>query len=1254
MAEWWEQSYDDYFESQTGLPYSGTAGQAQEEEDKITSLMKLQDRNFISNLKDYYTYRDGEDFKYDNDADVIDYFYSDRTWRNFNTVSIGKELSQVLGENNPDRLRQFSEINKVYQNLPSFWDDPNRNFGQWLMDFGGAMLADPLNLIGVGVGGQVAKNEYRRQLRNALRGKIAKEIDEQLIKKLTYKANKKALGSAIARGGMWEGLFSGMISGTQDTMLQMTAIETGVEDEFSIKRLGLNTAFGFGMGTLFGGAFSAGGFKLALRGQRKNTVKNLQDIHNYGFDELRGKRLFSDLAEVKPKGGMYKNKSAEEIARIRKYNKIEPKDTSDYIKKLRENARLPFGKPPKEPFNFKRWAEGDEDHTPVELIRQHSIELKKLMDEDVAKQNFQTIREEAAIAGLDPDALVKQIKEIGNTNIAANMLAMRQLIKKHADSMIKTARQLDDISLNNVDKQKYITEFQQYRELVMNLLIIQKSAQRQISTALASQRQAVDKEKAIELLVMPEGGKIAKQLEGNPEDYMRAVAKIYDDNHMILSLQNAQKVNRWDLAAEYVNNNLLSSPDTHILNIASGLMQTQWKPLVMLLRAAYLNPTDSARAKIVAGEALDTYIYQYYYLMDAVMSGYRSFKAGRPVLDSRALKYDSNIRQGQLANWLNEMVKIYTGSGAIGRGIQKVASVPIWAVTAPLRVLSAGDEFLKTMTFKARAAAQVNSRIMRDHPDIAWSRLNRFKDRKQYKELAQKYLAEYMDESGQGKTSIQGLDNSMSSQGLTEADRLEVNDPLHYAREASYTQPATSQAQMADGTFTGATEGRVTGAVLSFTAKHRWTRALGLHFINTPSNLIRWNFQHLPVLGRYQFQMKQMLKKNNAGEYINPEAAAEANARITMGYAIWVGAFTAAIYGKVTGGGERDWRKNKQRTQDTGWKPYSYKTSDGRYVSLNRLDPFFTPFGIAADMVHALDKFLAHNESLTPYQESRMTELSMGVITSLSRNFSSKFYTKGMLETVDLFLGDGLMTTKDPERKSALFLGRFGFKFAPLSGMMRYINRVNDDYQRELWTLTDQINSYRIFDDPDAVMPQRNMFGEKIDRENGWLFGLGGKSGLWSSPFAMTEFANTETAKFFENREINYVKPSKKDKHTDINLKDLKNNDGQTAYDRWMEIKSEIRLPYKGANMTLKEIIEYLVKHKRSELYRLPEGNSRGVVEGIDFRQDVIVNLVRQFESAAYEKMSLEFPQIYNERMRRDTSIYKAQRNALDDFLQSF
>ena len=171
-------------------------------------------------------------------------------------------------------------------------------------------------------------------------------------------------------------------------MLQNTAILSGQTDEFSFKRLGLNTAFGFGMGTAFGGAFAAGGFKIALAGQKRNTIKNLTDIHNYGFDELKGKRLFADLSEPKKGKQLYKNKTAEEIDAIKDIMKFVLKNMDDYIQQMRQDADpFNFGKPPKELFNYQRWAEGDEDHTAVELIRQTANE-KKQIDEDVKLTSF--------------------------------------------------------------------------------------------------------------------------------------------------------------------------------------------------------------------------------------------------------------------------------------------------------------------------------------------------------------------------------------------------------------------------------------------------------------------------------------------------------------------------------------------------------------------------------------------------------------------------------------------------------------------------------------------------------------------------------------------------------------------------------------------------------------------------------------------------------------------------------------------------
>jgi hypothetical protein len=146
----------------------------------------------------------------------------------------------------------------------------------------------------------------------------------------------------------------------------------------------------------------------------------------------------------------------------------------------------------------------------------------------------------------------------------------------------------------------------------------------------------------------------------------------------------------------------------------------------------------------------------------------------------------------------------------------------------------------------------------------------------------------------------------------------------------------------------------------------------------------------------------------------------------------------------------------------------------------------------------------------------------------------------------------------------------------------------------------------------------------------------------------MTNFKNTAVAKFFEDRDVEYRRPSKIDRNSKINLKDLRNTKGQTAYDRWMELKNEVKINYQGKKRGLKEIVEFMVMNKRSNLYKnLPAG----VVEGKDFRQDALVNLVRQFESAAYDLMVREFPQIEKETLRRDESIRKESRKALDAFL---
>ena len=1248
----------------------------QKAENSKQALEEIQSEKFYNTLKSYYSYRES-DTRFETMAheDLLDYFYEDRSWRNNNTVSMGFDMANVMGEEDEQRVQEFSYIQQTYEALPSWWDDPNRSFAGWLIDNGSAMIADPVNLVGVGVGGQVAKQGYKQALKQALKGKMAKEINERALLEVAKQNNKKALGQAVKKGALYEGQISAVIAGGQDALLQTTAIEAGVQDEFSFKQAGLSSVAGFGFGTVFGGAFGYGGFKLKNRSMQKTAVKQLDDIHNYGRSNITGKQLFNDLSVEKPKTKLYKNLSKKEIDQIEARSTLKGNTTSERIKNLRKDKITSKDKPSEGfPLNLTKYKKGGYrlyiKNKVKDMIANNEIPTNKVTLEEMVKRaeqvgaNSTELRKTVRLMVKDP-----KFKEQ-----FAYIIANADAIAREADDIVKLGNELNRTDLSVAERKQILNELNKRDDAYTELLQQQMELQKPPAQATAAGRVVKDQTRAAELKVKPEDPAMQKLKSDSPEEYWKKVGMLTDNEDVIIALQHARKVNKWDLASEYVNNNLLSSPDTHILNIVSGLTQVLWKPAVMLLRGANMLTRDRHRATIIMREALQTLIYQMVYTPHALKQAGKGFWFGRPILDSSQMKYDNHIRQGQLQRWINEWGKAGTDRiPLLGRVIQRGVVEPAAAVTTlPMRVLSAGDEFLKSMMFKGRMASIINSQILAENPDFSLLKGDQFK--KLYRDKKKELQKQFIDENGRAVEIGKGLDDVL-------------NAPLQYAREGSYTQSAYSR-----NPVTNKDEGQITGWVLRQTSGGgKWARAFGLHFINTPSNLLRWNAQHLPFLGRYQFQMRHMLaeaedvaekgtfkgftRKATAGvtslnplrkkKYLNPEAAAEANARIQMGWLLWTSAITFAMMGKFTGGGSRDYRLNKQREQNTGWQPYSYVTNDGRYISLNRLDPIFTPFFIAADMYGEVQKYLEVNEDMPQYVADQNIELALGAVATLTRNLTSKFYTKNMIETINLLLSDDFVNARKPEYVFSAAFSRGLFKITPLSGGLRYSNRITDEWERELFTLSDRLRTLdpaELWSNKAMTMPKRNMLGEVINRKTGWLFGLGAETGLWSTPFAMTNFKNTATSQWIKDRDFNYLPPAKKDPYTKIDLRTIKNDKYQTAYDRWLELKLEVRFKengtiiknpkkFKGKSYTLKDYLEKIIADKTSDLYRLPDG----MIKGKNAQTDYVMGLVRGAERAAYWKMFEEFPELKNiikEQDEFEKSQYNAAKSAVDMLLQ--
>ena len=80
------------------------------------ALEAIQTEEFYNTLKSYYSYRENDKkFNKMSHADLLDYFYEDRSWRNNNTVSMGMDLSNVMGEDNEQRLKEFAYIAQTYE-----------------------------------------------------------------------------------------------------------------------------------------------------------------------------------------------------------------------------------------------------------------------------------------------------------------------------------------------------------------------------------------------------------------------------------------------------------------------------------------------------------------------------------------------------------------------------------------------------------------------------------------------------------------------------------------------------------------------------------------------------------------------------------------------------------------------------------------------------------------------------------------------------------------------------------------------------------------------------------------------------------------------------------------------------------------------------------------------------------------------------------------------------------------------------------
>lgn len=232
---------------------------------KMEAVEMLSDSRFLQDVKDFYYQRDGSIFSSDEEA--IEKFWSDRTWRNSNVMMTGIDAIASQGYSTEQKER-LGRIQMVFDSNPHFWEDGGRGAeGFWAN--AGAMLLDPVNLIGFGLGGAGAK----------------------AAAKAATMAGRKATGMELAkagakRGAVSEAVASGVIEAGADALVQNRDMSVGIQDEYSLGR----TAMAGGIGATVGGAIGGvlGGVAPAV-GRKASEITGIDKLDFIKSGEAEGR-----------------------------------------------------------------------------------------------------------------------------------------------------------------------------------------------------------------------------------------------------------------------------------------------------------------------------------------------------------------------------------------------------------------------------------------------------------------------------------------------------------------------------------------------------------------------------------------------------------------------------------------------------------------------------------------------------------------------------------------------------------------------------------------------------------------------------------------------------------------------------------------------------------------------------------------------------------------------------------------------------
>jgi hypothetical protein len=326
----------------------------------------------------------------------------------------------------------------------------------------------------------------------------------------------------------------------------------------------------------------------------------------------------------------------------------------------------------------------------------------------------------------------------------------------------------------------------------------------------------------------------------------------------------------------------------------------------------------------------------------------------------------------------------------------------------------------------------------------------------------------------------------------------------------------------------------------------------------------------------------------------DPMVRAAASGKIYMGFALSTTAIGAALAGTITGGGPED-ENEKKIKMATGWRPYSFKVGD-TYVSYQRLDPFATMLGLAADIYE-------RSSALKAQDESALHTATAALAVAFAKNITNKSYLAGIEQITDAF--------SQPERfVPRLFQNRLG-SYVPGAISQMTGGFGDDPYMREARGWFDAVLR-KVPGASGFVDPMRNILGEKVER-TGIAPGID-----YVNPINVSSNKNDAVMNELSAVQHGFTQP-RPIQDGGVDFSEYKNANGQSAYDRWLEATSEVRVGGK----TLRQSLERLVKSRQYQ------NLSSELLEDFDSpRTREIRKVISAYRAVAKERVLREFPDL--------------------------